>query len=101
MRMAIRRQEQRSVLCRHLSSRLFSSNKLADFHPLYDYLSSLSYDGQSLMLNDRITGPKSMAQSLDNAERFLSSLEDDVSILNPISLRIACLISGIRLFWVL
>jgi hypothetical protein len=64
---------------RHLSSRLFSSNKLSDFHPLYDFLSTLSHDGQSLMLNERITGPKTMAQALDNAEKFLSELDDEVS----------------------
>jgi hypothetical protein len=67
--------------CRHLSSRLFASNN-ADFHPIFDFLLTLSYNGQSLMLNERIKSAQEMGSALDKADRLLKKYECDVSVLS-------------------
>lgn len=63
--------------CRHLSSRLFASNN-ADFHPIFDFLLTLSYNGQSLMLNDRIKSAQEMGGALDKADEFLNDHDPEV-----------------------
>lgn len=62
--------------CRQLSSLLFSNK--ADFHPLFDFLSSLTHAGQSLMLNERIADFEAMSAALDAAEQLLASKDDEV-----------------------
>lgn len=64
--------------CRQLSSRLFTTK--ADFHPLFDFLSTLAYQGQSLMLNDRMADADAMSAALDAADRFLADKADEVSL---------------------
>ncbi|EIE18920.1 sucrose synthase [Coccomyxa subellipsoidea C-169] len=66
-------------LNRHLSSRLFASNN-ADFHPIFDFLLTLSYNGQSLMLNDRIKNAQEMGRALDKADNFLNDHDPETPI---------------------
>jgi hypothetical protein len=68
--------------CRQLSSRLFASK--SDFNPLFDFLSTLRHNGQSLMLNERIPDTDAMVAALEAAERLLSDLDDEVG--SPLSL---------------
>ncbi|BDA49039.1 Sucrose synthase 2 [Coccomyxa sp. Obi] len=66
-------------LNRHLSSRLFASNN-ADFHPIFDFLRTLSYNGQSLMLNERIGSAQEMGRALDAAENYLQRYDPETPI---------------------
>eukprot|EP00884_Botryococcus_braunii_P012793 jgi/Botrbrau1/21514/Bobra.174_2s0018.2 len=61
-------------LNRNLSSRLF--NQTSSFHPLFDFLSTLKYNGQNLMLNERVRGVDEMVQALNRADRFLDHIDD-------------------------
>lgn len=63
-------------VCRHLSSKLFASK--ADFHPLFDFLSSLHSNGQPMMLNDRITSFDEMDAALTKAEKLLENMDAEV-----------------------
>ena len=63
-------------MCRHLSSKLFASK--ADFHPLFDFLSSLHSNGTSMMLNDRITSFEDMDAALTKAEKLMEDMDAEV-----------------------
>lgn len=63
-------------MCRHLSSKLFASK--ADFHPLFDFLSSLHANGKPTMLNDRITSFDEMDTALTGAEKLLENMDAEV-----------------------
>ena len=63
-------------MCRHLSSKLFSSKE--DFNPLFEYLRSLHSNGTSMMLNDRITSFDDMDAALTKAEKLLENMDAEV-----------------------
>lgn len=56
---------------------MFASNN-ADFHPIFDFLLTLSYNGQSLMLNERIASVQEMGRALDAADKFLQRHDPEV-----------------------
>ena len=62
--------------CRHLSSKLFATK--ADFNPMYDFLSSLHFNGMPLMLNDRVSSFEEMDTALTKAEKLLENMESEV-----------------------
>ena len=66
-------------LCRHLSSRLFASK--AEFHPIFDFLSSLHSNGQRLMLGESITTYEEMGAALTKAEKLLENMDAEVGVL--------------------
>jgi Sucrose synthase len=45
---------------------------------LFDFLSTLKYNGQNLMLNERVRGVEEMVQALNRADRFLDHIDDKV-----------------------
>ena len=63
-------------LCRHLSSRLFASK--AEFHPIFDFLSSLHSNGTRLMLGESITTYEEMGTALTKAEKLLENMDAEV-----------------------
>ena len=63
-------------MCRHLSSRLFASK--AEFHPIFDFLSSLHSNGKRLMLNESITTYEEMGTALTKAEKLLEDMDAEV-----------------------
>ena len=63
-------------LCRHLSSRLFASK--AEFHPIFDFLSSLHSNGKRLMLNESISTYEEMGTALTKAEKLLENMDAEV-----------------------
>ena len=64
--------------CRHLSSRLFASK--AEFHPIFDFLSSLHSNGKRLMLNESISTFEEMGSALTKAEKLLENMDAEVQI---------------------
>ena len=61
---------------RHLSSRLFASK--AEFHPIFDFLSSLHSNGQRLMLGESIATYEEMGAALTKAEKLLENMDAEV-----------------------
>ncbi|OIW18772.1 hypothetical protein TanjilG_13524 [Lupinus angustifolius] len=59
-------------LNRHLSAKLFHDKE--SLLPLLEFLRSHSYNGKTLMLNDRIQTPDSLQNVLRKAEEYLSTL---------------------------
>lgn len=67
------------MLCRHLSLKLFASK--ADFHPIFDFLSSLQINGKPIMINDSISSFDDMEEALTKAERLLENMDAEVCTL--------------------
>jgi sucrose synthase len=59
-------------LNRHLSAKLFHDKE--SLHPLLEFLRLHSYEGKTLMLNDRIQNPDSLQHVLMKAEEYLGTV---------------------------
>ena len=67
-------------LNRFLSSRLLVTPKEV-YHPLYDFLKSLSYPGEGdLMLNSQMEDYRDLPPALSHAERFLEECKETVCL---------------------
>ncbi|KAK9812714.1 hypothetical protein WJX72_002537 [[Myrmecia] bisecta] len=68
-----------TFLNRHLSSRMLVglSPSMGTFHPIFDYLQTLTHAGQPLMINDRLVNREMLGKALERAERFLDKLDDE------------------------
>ena len=71
-------------MCRHLSSKLFASKE--DFNPLFEFLRSLHSNGDSMMLNDRITSFDDMDAALTKAEKLLENMDAEVLLFTHLAM---------------
>ena len=49
------------------------------FHPIFDFLKTLTYKGRPLMINKRIRSGKELEAALNLADRYLEAESDKVT----------------------
>ena len=66
------------MACRSLSSKMFRNTD--GLHPLFNFLRTLQFKGQPLMINKRIESSQQMEDALSLAVEYLASITDEVCL---------------------